>query len=135
METLTYRQARENNSNEIQNAISQHDVFFAFSNEQFAEGKNKLNLKEGDTIVKFGYGGYMPKSKATDLKNALEVINTNYRQLIKDNNFQEDEILYELCNHECFYTYEIDSVVDIFEGIYTTEEIRKVFYKNVEEYA
>ena len=46
---------------------------------------------------------------------------------------QEKAILYELDNHEAFYTGEIDDVVDLFKGVYTREDIRKVYKKYVSE--
>lgn len=105
------------------------EVFFAFSDKQFNE--NKTPLKEDDKYVTFIGGGYLPKSNVEKLKEGMANTNSWEREQIKANNLQETEIAYELNNHECYYTGEIDEVVDLFEGIYTVEEIKEVYYKHL----
>jgi hypothetical protein len=36
-------------------------------------------------------------------------------------------IKYELSNHECYYTYELDEVINLLKDIATEDEILKVF--------
>jgi hypothetical protein len=114
-------------------------LFFAFSNEQFA--KNKTPLKEGDKYVSIGAGGYLPKSNIGDFRNGLKEIEKWYRGEIKQNKSEKDEIIYELYNHECFYTGDIATVVELFAGTYTEGQINEIFLKeklktkNQEEHA
>jgi hypothetical protein len=42
---------------------------------------------------------------------------------------KEEAILYELKNHECFYTGSIEDVVDLFNGVYSKKDILTVFKK------
>lgn len=133
METLTFAQVKKINDEQFNLALTNGGVFFAFSKEQFEEGKAKHPIQGDDKYVSFGYGGYILKSKKEALEKALEEINTNFRKVIQDNNFQDKEILYHLHNHECYYTGDIEDVVDNLNGIYTREEISKVFYANASE--
>jgi hypothetical protein len=103
-------------------------VFFAFSNEQFNE--NKTPLKDGEKYISIGGGGYMPKGKLKDFQEGMKSINKIGRKKIEENNLAESEILYELKNHECFYTGDYSDVVDMFEGTYTEKQIRDVYNKN-----
>jgi len=64
------------------NCMNSFGVFWAFSNEQFAEGKTPL--EEGDKYVSIGAGGYMPKSKVDNMLLALKAIDKKYRQDIKE---------------------------------------------------
>jgi hypothetical protein len=111
-------------------------VFFAFSDKQFEE--NKTPLKEGEKYVSIGGGGYLPKGKVDAFMKGMKAINSYGKQKVKKGNLQESEILYELQNHECFYTGDISDVVDLFEGTYTVKQIRDVYNKHREanqEYA
>jgi hypothetical protein len=106
-------------------------VFFAFSDKQFDE--NKTPLKEGEKYVSIGGGGYMPKGSIKAFEEGMKAINSYGKQKVKKGNLQEAEILYELQNHECFYTGDISDVVDLFEGTYTVKQIRDVYNKHREE--
>jgi hypothetical protein len=106
-------------------------VFFAFSDKQFDE--NKTPLKEGEKYVSIGGGGYMPKGSIKAFEEGMKAINSYGKQKVKKSNLQETEILYELQNHECFYTGDISDVVDLFEGTYTVKQIRDVYNKYREE--
>jgi hypothetical protein len=111
-------------------------VFFAFSDKQFEE--NKTPLKEGEKYVSIGGGGYLPKGQVDAFMKGMKAINSYGKQKVKKGNLQESEILYELQNHECFYTGDISDVVDLFEGTYTEKQIRDVYNKHREanqEYA
>ncbi len=105
-------------------------VFFAFSNEQFNE--NKTSLKEGEKYVSIGGGGYMPKGNYDTFKEGMKSINQIGKNKVKENNLSETEILYELNNHECFYTGDYSDVFDMFKGTYTEEQIRDVYNKHRE---
>lgn len=107
-------------------------LFFAFSNEQFE--KNKTPLKEGEKYVSIGSGGYIPKGNYDTFKEGMKTISKIGKKKVKENNLAETEILYELNNHECFYTGDYSDVVDMFKGTYTEEEIRDVYNKNREKF-
>lgn len=101
-------------------------VFFAFSNEQFV--KNKTKLEEGEKYVSIGAGGYMPKSKVDSFTNGLAEINKTYKAEIKANKgARRANIVYELANHEAYYTGDItDTIVALGSG-YTRKEVLKIY--------
>lgn len=59
--------AKATKTTKKQDIIDRHDGFFAFNNEQFTEGYNKLKIEgvidEGEKVVHVGFGLYIPKSK------------------------------------------------------------------------
>ena len=105
-------------------------VFFAFSNEQF--NQNKTPLKEGEKYVSIGAGGYIPKGNLDAFLEGMKSINQIGKNKVKENNLAETEILYELKNHESFYTGDYSDVVDMFKGTYTEKQIRDVYNKHRE---
>lgn len=118
------------NRNEL---LTKSGFFAAFSQEQFE--KNKTPLKEGDKYVDIGGGCFMPKSNYEAFKISNNALDEAFNSEIKNNNLEEDEILYQLENHECFYIGEIDDVVELFENRYSKEQILFVYRKNYEKYA
>jgi hypothetical protein len=109
--------------------LNEHNVFWAFSNAQFEEGKAANPLEPGDKYVRLPWGGgYMPKSKVDSLKTGLTELRKWYEEATKD--FREENILYELYNHEAFYTGDIESTMDALGEGYTVEEVIKVYNDN-----
>ena len=106
--------------------LSEHGVFWAFSNEQFEEGKTQL--EEGDKYVSIGAGGYMPKSKYLPMLKALKVIDKTYRQNIKRVKGSVEEIISSVNDYEG----NIEDAIREFEGIYSPEYIMKVCNANAE---
>lgn len=85
-------------------------VFFAFSNEQFES--NKTPLEEGEKYVTIGGGGYLPKGKVTEFKDGMSALDKWYKAEIKSNKARKAHILYELNNHEAFYTHDIEDTLE-----------------------
>lgn len=104
-------------------------MFFAFSNEQFAE--NKTPLKEGEKYRDLGAGAYCPASQAEAVKKGFDEINQWWKDMIIEHDLREKYIIHELYNHEAFYTHEIEPTVDALGEDYTFEEVKKVFYKEL----
>ncbi len=109
----------------IDNLIKDCLMFFAFSNEQFQENKTPLN--DGEKYVSVGMGGYMPKSKVEQYLQGIKEINIAYKKAIKENKQREANILYELNNHEAFYTGDITDTMETLGDNYTKTEVQKVF--------
>jgi hypothetical protein len=105
-------------------------MFFAFSNEQLNEGMAKHPLTEGDKYVSIGAGGFMAKSKVDTFLNGSEQINKWYKAAIKSNKARKANILYELCNHEAFYTNSLNDTLAALGVNYTRSEVLEVFNAN-----
>jgi hypothetical protein len=115
--------------NEKQEKVNQHltkcGVFFAFSNEQFEQGKTPL--PEGDKYVSIGAGGYMPKTKVEEFKRGMKDIGTWYENAVKSNKARRANIIYELGNYECWYTYDLQPALNALGEGYTPAEVIEVF--------
>lgn len=107
--------------------IRECQMFFAFTNEQFA--KNKVTIIESDTYVAIGGGGYMPKSLVSTFVQGSKAINRQYKDAIKNNKQRRANILYELINHEAFYTCDIDDTLEHLGTDYTRSEVQEVYNK------
>lgn len=121
----TLRAEKEAKHNQL---INDCKMFFAFSNEQFNE--NKTELKEGEKYVSIGGGCYMPKSFVNNWIEGSENITSWYNSEVKKSKNEESEILYQLRNYECFYTYEVDDAYEVLKDRYTLEEVWSVFNKH-----
>ena len=100
-------------------------VFFAFSDEQFQEGKTPL--KEGEKYVAMGSGGYMPKGKVKQYLEGSEAIDKWYKEAIKERKLRKENIAYELSNHEAYYTNDISDTLEALGSDYTAGEVKEVF--------
>jgi hypothetical protein len=119
----TLRKERENKLTELFNSTQ---LFFAFSEEQFLEGKPEL--KEGDKLVSIGAGGFLPKSNIEKFEKGFKEIKKWYSKEIKNNKLIEKEIIYEMYNHEVFYTSDLDDIFDMYPNL-SKEYLRKLYNK------
>jgi len=89
-------------------------VFFAFSNEQFAEGMAKLGLgsDEGRKILSIGAGGYLLRDKMPEFDALLEQNKRELAELKADNERLLEALVHELNNHEFCYTGDPEDALD-----------------------
>ena len=113
--------------------FKKYGLFFAFSDKQFEE--NKTPLEEGDTYVSYGGGGYCPKNKFKDLSSEFDKNIAWMEEQTKL--FPKEAIGYELGNHECYYTGDIEIVINIFHNVFSPKLILETYLelcKTVEVY-
>ena len=119
-----YRVLKEKHQKEI----NDFPLMFAFSKKQFAEGMEKLGLKETDTdkIISIGAGGYMKKSDEKAFDDILARHEAERKEAINNDidgtGYILDMFSYELSNHEYCYTGDISDTLDCLR--YTREEIK-----------
>ncbi len=123
--TLTIHEIKAEREKRISAILTKNGVFFAFSNEQFE--KNKTPLEEGDKYVNIGMGGYLPKSKADSYLKDMADDDQWFKDQVKANDQRMAHIAYELANHECYYTGDIDSAVSALGDDYTFDEVHEVY--------
>lgn len=90
------------------NEFCKGKVFYAFNEEQFAEGMKRLGLTPDDTdkIYRDPYGGYILRSQAPARAALVKRLNSERQEHLKDYNFLKSAFRYELANHEYCVTYE-----------------------------
>ncbi|MGC6586158.1 DUF7659 family protein [Paenibacillus sp. Dod16] len=110
-----------------QKEVSEFPMAFAFSNQQFKEGMEKLGLTESDMdkVCSIGAGGFIRKQDSEALKD-MRIRHSRELQEAIDNDqtgegFIFDMFKYELANHEYSYTRDVESTLDALG--FTAEEI------------
>lgn len=127
---MTYTEIKKNHEVEVSELLNKHKIFFAFSEKQLEEGMEKIGTKEKSELTSLGGGAIALKTEAKTFLDAMEQLNKKYKKELKDaKQAKEEAILYELKNHECFYTGCIEDVVSLFNGVYSKKDILKVFKK------
>lgn len=107
-------------------------LFWAFSEQQFAEGREKNPIKEGEKYTSIGMGGYLPKKNVQRFIDRQKELDKWQKQEIKKAKATE-VILYELGNYECFYTGDIQDALEVLEPLgYTVEQVKEVYHANRE---
>jgi hypothetical protein len=102
-------------------------MVFAFSNEQFEEGMEKLGLTTTDTdkVYSIGGGGFIRKTDSESFEEMFEMHKKETDEAINNDatgdGYIFDMFSYELANHEYGYTGEIEPTLDAL-GL-TIEEI------------
>jgi len=132
---MDYQNIKEKHQDTCSKIFEDCGVFWAFSVNQFKEGLEKLKaekkLNKGEKLTRIPAGGFIPSKNLKKMLDAMDLENKKYKKELKEaKKEKEAAILYELNNHECYYTGSIEPVKELFKGIYTAADIRKVFYNN-----
>lgn len=90
-------------------------IFFAFSNDQFREGLAKLNLPEGEKVVRIGGGGYIRKDRVQAFTDMFKRHDEERKQIKKDRKLLLDALAYELRNHEYGYTRDLEPALEVLD--------------------
>lgn len=78
-------------------------MFFAFNDEQFKRGMEKLGLKETDTHLVYRYPGTGGYHRCADSDKLRDMSNRHWKEMsdaLQDEDFAEQALTYELENHE-----------------------------------
>ncbi len=124
---MKYQEIKDKKQADYNALFTNCGVFWAFSNKQFEE--NKTPLQEGEKYVSIGGGGYIPKHNVEALIAGAKEIDETFKAQIAENKAREQHILYELNNHEAYYTGTINSTLDALGDDYTAEEVQAVYKK------
>lgn len=131
------RQAKQEYSNLYNNKIAEIGVFWAFDKKQFDENKTPKNAEDNE-FISLRAGGYIWKDNLKKLQDYDERGHQKEKQDFLNKIDKDTFILYELLNHEAYYTYELDDTLDALQWYYpniTKDEVAKVFRKHAEQYA
>jgi len=108
----TYNELKEAHQKEVNDFTG---IFFAFNNDQFREGMEKIGLTESDTdkIFSLGFGGgYILKSKSKEFAQMFKRHNAELKEFKKNEKQLFDALVYELDNHEYGYTGDPTDALD-----------------------
>ena len=132
----TLEQIKKEQKNKYTELFNKVGLFWAFSNEQFAEGARKNPLNENDKYLSVGAGGYIAKSKVDIFVNGMEDIKKWYKKETAENKAIRIKLIsYELSNHECYYIGDIQPALDALGSEYTKKEVLKVYKANYQKWA
>ncbi len=126
---MNYHEIKDKRTKDMNELFTACGVFWAFSNEQFAEGRAKHPLQEGEKYLSIGSGGYLPKNNYPKLEQGMDEIEKTFKENIANFKMREKHILYELNNHECFYIGSIEGAIQALGEDYTAEEVTTVMNK------
>lgn len=128
---MTIQQLKQQKEDKVSELLKNCLVFFAFSNEQF--DKNKTPLQEGEKYVSIGAGGYMPKGKLKAFNDGMDEINAWYKNQVKARKLRKKHIVYELYNHEAFYTCDITDTLRSLGEDFTEAEVLAVYREELKK--
>lgn len=97
------------------------ECFFAFGNDQFAEGKKKMGL-EDKKLYDGGMGLYGTKEGIKKFFDHYKNVNKE----VAENCNPQDVYDYEYTNHECSYTNTDEEAIKIVVGIFGEERAKQV---------
>ena len=111
---------------ELYNAVS------IYTRDEDLTVEQKKLKKNGMLATRISFCYYKNQEELTQLYTLLDNLEKALLECLKDEEQKEKAILYELNNHECFYTYDITNVLFLTTYNITEKEIAKVFnkYKN-----
>lgn len=110
---------------EIKNKISEHspeNCFFAFSTEQFNEGRQKKGIPEDAKILSAGHGMYGTKE---GLENFRKFMDDSTAE-IKETCSPQDIYEHEFWNHECSYVCDDEEAILIVISYFGRERAKEV---------
>lgn len=97
--TETYQELKARQAEELNKF---EGIFFAFNNEQFKEGMEKIGLTIEDTkqIFSLGSGGYIRKDKSEAFHAMFKRHSDEKKTRKQEEKFLLESLVYELRNHE-----------------------------------
>lgn len=120
-----YKQNRQDNFNKL-------PIYWAFGEQQFKELLERLNLKDTkedlEKLINIGCGGIMKKCDLYLLENHNKTFSTDKLLFWLTHNFKfaYNALLYEMNNHEYYYTCDISDTLGALNLTY--EDIEKNAY-------
>ncbi len=129
---MTYFQMKQKHQKQF-NEFSDDCVFWAFSSEQFEAGKKRLNCKNAD-LLNIGGGGYISKNKYQEWKMISEAQEQEKRELMSNDDFFINAIVYELGNYEYCITGSLTEVKEALDIDLADERVRTLTDKAITQY-
>lgn len=81
---MTYKKLDEIKKEKVTRLLETCEVFFAFNEKQYNEGKEKYNISSKNKVTSIGGGGFVPVKNVKALEMGFEAIEKWYREQEKD---------------------------------------------------
>ena len=120
---MNYQELKDKHTKEF----SEVPIFWAFSNEQFAEGLKKQNIVKGEKLVSIGAGGYLRKADVPILDEVIKKHKAEKKEFKKQDKELIKAIESELGNHEYIITYDPSDTIAALDLDMEDERILKCF--------
>ena len=128
---MNYQDIKKQSQDKLTALMNENRVFWAFSNEQYEEGKIKIAFRVDNPEEKLSRlpgGGFIPSQNVKEFIKGMEEINKLERAEIKKiKDGKEEHIRHELYNYECFYTGDITDACKVLP--YPKKDVLKVYLK------
>jgi len=117
---MLYKKHKEQYQKDFSNLLNSVNGFYAFGEVQLNKEMEKRGIKEKNELILLnGFGGLIiPKNKKQRFENEFFLLNEKDKKRTQEleNNKKElkKAIIYELNNHECLYTYDLNPVYRLF---------------------
>lgn len=108
---MTYQELKKKLQDRYNQFLSENG-FFAFSDEQFEDGKKKIQTPNNEDITSIGMGGYIKKSSKDEYSKLIKETSKEEKDWLLDHENLKQALWYELANHEYQYTEEIEDTLD-----------------------
>lgn len=115
--------------------FEKHGVFFAFGPEQIKEGEERTKPKS--KLVGLGYSAFCPQDNVNAYLVEMDLLIQEEIKLLTSPEHRKEYIVYELYNHESFYTGDIQDAYDAVSGLYsdiTLDEVYEAYVKEISNY-
>ena len=98
-----------------QKEINSLPIYWAFGKKQTKELMEKLNIKDNNELKEKCFGILGGIALKEDKKNIIDTFkrhNEELQEVLKDDDFLQDALEYELGNHEYIVTYDISEALN-----------------------
>lgn len=118
--------------------VNEFSMAFAFNDAQFAEAKEKLNVKSNNELLRVPAGGFIRKSDREKYYKMLSSMVEEQEKAMKNDEYVYQGFLYELGNHEYCVTGDPTNVLSCFgltfEKLQADKRLLDLFQKAKEKY-
>lgn len=130
MTSTTIRDLKQELQDKMTKLFDDYGVFFAFSKDQFDKQK-----KDGVKYLDGGAGMLIPKDIAKEFQDEYNKLYLDFdNKILSDKELKNKYILYQLLNHEAFYTGDYYETFERLGKGYTIEEVKAVYIQNMDKY-
>lgn len=95
-----------------QKEVNEFPMMFAFSDEQFKQGMEKLGVTNEKELVSIGYGGFIRKTDKDAYIQMYKRMDTERKEAMKDPEYCYEMFRYELANMEYCVTYDLEDTLN-----------------------